>query len=109
MSTIENERSNPFLEGNLAPVSEEVTVFDLEVTGTLPPELDGRYLRNGPNPIGDVNRAKYHWFTGHGMVHGVPSFHTVVRWTRTTQIIGSGRVAPHSRLVLCTEINACAT
>lgn len=71
MSTLENERSNPFLEGNLAPVTEEVTVFNLEVTGTLPPELDGRYLRNGPNPIGDVNRAKYHWFTGHGMVHGL--------------------------------------
>jgi len=71
MSTLENERSNPFLEGNLAPVTEEVTVFNLDVTGTLPPELDGRYLRNGPNPIGDVNRAKYHWFTGHGMVHGL--------------------------------------
>jgi carotenoid cleavage dioxygenase len=71
MTTLENERSNPFLEGNLAPVTEEVTVFNLEVTGTLPPELDGRYLRNGPNPIGDVNRAKYHWFTGHGMVHGL--------------------------------------
>jgi carotenoid cleavage dioxygenase len=71
MSTLENERSNPFLEGNLAPVTEEVTAFNLEVTGTLPHELDGRYLRNGPNPIGDVNRAKYHWFTGHGMVHGL--------------------------------------
>lgn len=82
MSTLENERSNPFLEGNLAPVHEEITAFNLEVTGTLPPELDGRYLRNGPNPIGDVNRAKYHWFTGHGMVHGLRLRDGKAEWYR---------------------------
>ena len=71
MTVIENPRGNPFLEGNLAPVTEEVTAFNLEITGTLPPELDGRYLRNGPNPLGAVNAEKYHWFTGHGMVHGL--------------------------------------
>jgi carotenoid cleavage oxygenase len=71
MTTLDEGRANPFLSGNLAPVHEEVTVTDLTVTGTLPAELDGRYLRNGPNPIGDVNAAKYHWFTGHGMVHGI--------------------------------------
>jgi carotenoid cleavage dioxygenase len=58
MTTVEDARGNPFLEGNLAPVTEEVTAFDLEVTGTLPPELDGRYLRNGPNPLGYVNAEK---------------------------------------------------
>ena len=42
---------NRYLEQNYAPVSEEVTVTDLPVTGTLPFDLDGRYLRNGPNPI----------------------------------------------------------
>ena len=50
---------------------EEVTVTDLRVTGTIPTELAGRYLRNGPNPAGPVNEAEYHWFTGHGMVHGI--------------------------------------
>ncbi|MEY4032080.1 MAG: hypothetical protein RL573_992, partial [Actinomycetota bacterium] len=70
MSTTES-RPNPFLQGNLAPVDVETTAFDLEVTGVLPCELDGRYLRNGPNPIGAVNEEKYHWFTGHGMVHGI--------------------------------------
>ena len=82
MSTLENERSNPFLEGNLAPVHEEITAFNLEVTGTLPPELDGRYLRNGPNPIGEVNRAKYHRFTGHGMVHGLRLRDGKAEWYR---------------------------
>jgi carotenoid cleavage dioxygenase len=63
--------TNPFLTGNLAPVTEEITATDLSVTGRLPEELDGRYVRNGPNPHGAVDPARYHWFTGTGMVHGV--------------------------------------
>ena len=62
---------NPYLEGFLAPVSAEVTATDLEVTGHIPEHLDGRYLRNGPNPAEEVDPATYHWFTGDGMVHGV--------------------------------------
>lgn len=58
-----NTRSGPshggnhYLTGNYAPVSEEVTALDLPVTGTLPPELNGRYLRNGPNPLGEIDHA----------------------------------------------------
>jgi len=59
---------NRYLEGNFGPVSDEVTVTELTVTGTIPDYLDGRYLRNGPNPIG-ADPATYHWFTGFGMVH----------------------------------------
>jgi carotenoid cleavage dioxygenase len=63
--------SNRYLEGPFAPVSEELTALDLPVTGTVPADLDGRYLRNGPNPTADVDPATYHWFTGEGMVHGL--------------------------------------
>ena len=63
--------SGNYLQGNLAPVREEVTATELSVTGTLPAHLDGRYLRNGPNPVSDVDPATYHWFVGSGMVHGV--------------------------------------
>ncbi len=59
------------MTGLYAPLDEEVTAFDLPVVGALPVELDGRYLRNGPNPLGPVDPATYHWFTGDGMVHGV--------------------------------------
>src|SRR5580700_3014745 len=59
-----------FLEGSFAPVSEEITAFDLPVTGQVPAELTGRYLRNGPNPMG-LDDPDYHWFLGSGMVHGV--------------------------------------
>jgi carotenoid cleavage oxygenase len=62
---------NRYLEDNFAPVHEEITATDLEVTGTIPDHLDGRYLRNGPNPVVAPDPASYHWFLGSGMVHGV--------------------------------------
>ncbi|WAL67504.1 carotenoid oxygenase family protein [Amycolatopsis cynarae] len=55
------------LRGVYAPVTEELTAFDLPVTGAVPPELTGWYLRNGPNPRAD----SAHWFLGEGMIHGV--------------------------------------
>ena len=63
--------ANRYVAGNLGPVTEEITATDLEVIGTLPEQLDGRYLRNGPNPIGPIDPATHHWFVGEGMVHGV--------------------------------------
>jgi carotenoid cleavage dioxygenase len=62
--------TSPYLRGEFAPVTQEVTAFDLPVTGQIPPSLSGRYLRNGPNPLG-LEDPGYHWFTGTGMVHGV--------------------------------------
>jgi len=57
-----------YLEGNFAPVQDEATAFDLPVDGAIPSALEGRYLRNGPNPAaGDPG----HWFFGEGMLHGV--------------------------------------
>lgn len=64
--------TNPYLQGNRAPVTEEVTAFDLPVVGSIPAELEGRWLRNGPNPLpGSIDPTKHHWFLGDGMVHGV--------------------------------------
>jgi carotenoid cleavage dioxygenase len=42
---------NPFLAGIYAPISTEITADDLTVIGEIPRDLDGSYLRNGPNPI----------------------------------------------------------
>ncbi|MDT5242062.1 MAG: hypothetical protein QOD97_4260, partial [Mycobacterium sp.] len=39
-----------FEVGNYAPVADELTEYDLAVEGAIPTELDGWYLRNGPNP-----------------------------------------------------------
>ena len=78
MTTVENA----YLRENFAPVEEEVTAFDLPVTGTLPPELTGRFLRNGPNPITVPDPATYHWFTGTGMVHGIRLNEGRAEWYR---------------------------
>ena len=73
---------NDYLEGNYAPVQREHTVTELAVTGTIPAHLDGRYLRNGPNPIAEVDPETYHWFTGDGMVHGVRLREGKAQWYR---------------------------
>lgn len=78
--------NNPFLQGNFAPVQEEITADQLPVTGQLPADLRGMYVRNGPNPQFPP-RGKYHWFDGDGMLHGVhlgdgrASYRN--RWVRT--------------------------
>ncbi|HET6257356.1 MAG TPA: carotenoid oxygenase family protein [Pseudonocardia sp.] len=58
-----------YLAGHLAPVPDEIDARELPVTGALPAELTGRYLRNGPNPMPGEDPG--HWFTGHGMLHGI--------------------------------------
>lgn len=55
--------------GHLTPVPDEIDAVDLPVEGALPPELSGRYLRNGPNPLPGEDPG--HLFLGHGMIHGV--------------------------------------
>jgi carotenoid cleavage oxygenase len=63
-------------------VRREYTITELAVTGTIPAHLDGRYLRNGPNPIAEVDPETYHWFTGDGMVHGVRLRNGKAEWYR---------------------------
>ena len=63
------EQHLPFhLRGNFAPVFDELAEFDLEVEGAIPPELSGRFFRNGSNPQSGTSA---HWFLGNGMIHGV--------------------------------------
>ena len=67
------------LEGNYAPVTREVTAENLAVSGAIPPELRGRYLRNGPNPR---SGASSHWFFGDGMIHGIELAGGKANWYR---------------------------
>ncbi len=60
-----------YLSGIHAPMEQELTLEQLQVRGDIPVELDGRYLRIGPNPIADPNPGAHHWFVGDGMVHGI--------------------------------------
>ncbi len=78
------ETEKPFwLAGNFAPVTDEVTATNLEVTGSIPPELSGRYLRNGSNP---QSGASPHWFLGNGMIHGVELEGGKANWYRNRYV-----------------------
>ncbi len=103
-----------YISGNNAPVAEESTLFDLPVVGQLPDELEGRLLRIGPNPIGDVDLLSHHWFVGDGMVHGLRLRGGNAEWyrnryvasDRTKELLGretpgpvSGRVGPNTNVI----------
>ncbi|MEW1632519.1 carotenoid oxygenase family protein [Streptomyces sp. NPDC093801] len=61
--------SKPYISEHFSPVTDEITGRELRVRGTLPPELNGRYFRNGHNPKPGVTPT--HWFRGEGMLHGI--------------------------------------
>ena len=74
----------PFhLQGNFAPVSDELTEETLEVEGAIPPELQGLYVRNGANP---VTGESEHWFLGNGMLHGVRLEKGKAAWYRNRYV-----------------------
>ncbi len=71
------------LRGNGAPIQEERTLTELKVTGSLPRELDGRYVRNGANPFSGTS---VHPFFGDGMVHGVRLRDGRAEWYRNRYV-----------------------
>ncbi|MDB2439432.1 carotenoid oxygenase family protein [Hellea sp.] len=58
----------PMLTGPFAPVLQEEVLTDLPVMGKIPTDLNGVYLRNGPNPRFKP-KGLYHPFDGDGMIH----------------------------------------
>jgi len=80
------DKPHPFLTGLHQPMDREITLERLKVEGTIPPALDGRYVRIGPNPVKPPNPAAYHWFTGDGMVHGVRLRDGAALWYRNRWI-----------------------
>lgn len=80
---------NLFLDGPFAPVHQEITQHDLVVSGQLPADLNGLYVRNGPNPLKQPNPKKYHWFVGDGMVHGIKLQAGKVLWYRNRWVGGN--------------------
>jgi carotenoid cleavage dioxygenase-like enzyme len=77
--------------GYRTPVVDEIDAVDLPVTGVIPPELAGRYVRNGPNPL--PGEPAGHWFFAQGMLHGVRLRAGRAewyrnRWVRTGRLTG---------------------
>ena len=87
-------KENYYLQGNYAPVKEIISEDKLEVVGSIPKELSGLYLRNGPNPMGSPNTKKYHWFAGQGMLHGVRIEEGKAIWYRN-RLVGGDQSNTH--------------
>jgi len=92
-----DEPDLPFhLRGNYAPVTREVTATDLDVIGALPPELCGRFFRNGPNPR--TGRSP-HWFAGDGMIHGIRLRDGRAEWYRNRWVRTRALDEPGARMI----------
>jgi carotenoid cleavage dioxygenase-like enzyme len=81
--------AHPYLTGIHQPMTEELTLEQLRVEGTIPAALSGRYLRNGPNPAVAPDPASYHWFSGAGMVHGIRIEGGKADWYRNRWVRGT--------------------
>lgn len=91
------EKKLPFhLRGNYAPVTEEVTAFDLDVTGAIPTELQGRYFRNGANPKSGWSP---HWFAGDGMIHGIRLENGNAEWYRNRWVQTRALNDPETKMI----------
>lgn len=82
-------RSTTHLLGSgYRPVTDETTSTDLHVLGTLPPQLDGTFLRIGPNAHGGHDPAVDHAFGGDGMVHALRLGDGRAHWYRNRWLRG---------------------
>ena len=81
---------NVFLQGINAPVFHEVEIDSLPVTGEIPLDIEGMYLRNGPNPMFKPSIYNYP-LEGDGMLHGFYFHQGKVsyrnRWIKTRGLI----------------------
>ncbi|KAI5077809.1 hypothetical protein GOP47_0007633 [Adiantum capillus-veneris] len=79
------------LSSNFAPLSHESPPTPCpHIDGTIPPSLNGVFLRNGPNPLHPPTH-NYHYFDGDGMIHAV-TIHNgraihACRYVRTNRFI----------------------
>ena len=70
LSTLPPDDDHPYRSGAWRPQHVEYNADDLDVTGELPHDLYGVYLRNTENPLHPAI-VRYHPFDGDGMIHKV--------------------------------------
>lgn len=63
--------ASPYLSGRYAPVRAETDADRLPVEGTLPADINGVFMRNGPNPMFPPLGSYTYPLDGDGMIHAV--------------------------------------
>jgi len=72
MMKVDNSK-NFALKGNFAPVKKDMMheiVPSMIKEGAIPKDINGVFLRNGPNPVFMGAHGRHHWFDGEGRIHG---------------------------------------
>ncbi len=67
----EKNRTSIYNVRGYQPVSHEVSHLPVKVSGTIPPDFKGVYLRNGANARFGSTASHLHPFNGAGMIHQV--------------------------------------
>lgn len=88
---------NKFLDGNWHPV-EETSAENLKVSGEIPKELAGLFLRNGPNPK-KFDASNYHPFFGDGMIHGLRLENGQALWYRNKFVTSPNGFGPNTHVM----------
>lgn len=87
--------AHPYLSGRFAPAGCERDVADLRIEGSLPPDLDGAFMRNGPNPRFPPLGSYTYPMEGDGMIHAVwisgGRARYRNRWVRTSGLLAEER------------------
>jgi carotenoid cleavage dioxygenase len=85
----------PQLCGRFEPVGREIEAVDLPVEGLLPFDLNGAYLRNGPNPRFTPLGSYTYPLEGDAMIHGLwiegGKARYANRWVRTKGMVAEER------------------
>ena len=66
-----HNRDSVYNVAGYRPVRRELAHAPVRVSGELPADLDGAYLRNGTNSPFDNGRIRLHAFSGAGMLHQI--------------------------------------
>jgi carotenoid cleavage dioxygenase-like enzyme len=69
----QDRSKNWTLRGNFAPIDKEHQ-YEIDesmiLVGAIPDDINGVFLRNGPNPLFMPPHNRHHWFDGDGHIHG---------------------------------------
>jgi carotenoid cleavage dioxygenase-like enzyme len=87
--------THPYLSGRFAPVAAEHDAGALAVEGSLPADIDGVFMRNGPNPRFPPLGGYTFPMEGDGMIHAVwisgGRARYRNRWVRTSGLLAEER------------------
>jgi carotenoid cleavage dioxygenase-like enzyme len=71
LEPVKYNRSSAYQHWGFRSVYDELRDVPVTISGTLPTDLEGVYIRNGTNPQFDPMRARYQMFDGPGMLHQI--------------------------------------